>query len=85
MNLNLIHYYILLLKMKYLVIVESPSKCKKIEKYLNDNDDLNIYEVVATMGHINELKSLENIDIKDICTLIHNKLKTNNKIPFVIT
>ena len=50
--------------MKYLVIVESPSKCKKIEKYLNDNDDLNIYEVVATMGHINELKSLENIDIK---------------------
>ena len=26
--------------MKYLVIVESPSKCKKIEKYLNDNDIL---------------------------------------------
>ena len=51
--------------MKYLVIVESPSKCKKIEKYLNDNDDLNIYEVMATMGHINELKSLENIDIKN--------------------
>ena len=49
--------------MKYLVIVESPSKCKKIEKYLNDNDDLNIYEVMATMGHINELKSVENIDI----------------------
>ena len=49
--------------MKYLVIVESPSKCKKIEKYLNDNDDLNIYQVVATIGHITELKSLKNIDI----------------------
>ena len=51
--------------MKYLVIVESPSKCQKIAKYLNDNDDINIYEVVATMGHITELKSLENIDIKN--------------------
>jgi DNA topoisomerase-1 len=51
--------------MKYLVLVESPSKCKKIEKYLNDNDDLNIYEVMATMGHITELKSLENIDINN--------------------
>jgi DNA topoisomerase-1 len=48
--------------MKYLVIVESPSKCKKIEKYLNDND-ANIYEVVATMGHITEVKSLKNIDM----------------------
>jgi len=51
--------------MKYLVIVESPSKCKKIEKYLNDNDILNIYEVVATMGHITELNSLKNINIED--------------------
>ena len=49
--------------MKYLVIVESPSKCKKIEKYLNDNDDLNMFEVIATMGHIMELKSLKNIDM----------------------
>lgn len=52
----------MLLYMKYLVIVESPSKCKKIEKYLNDNDDFHIYEVVATMGHFRELKSLKNID-----------------------
>jgi DNA topoisomerase-1 len=51
--------------MKYLIIVESPSKCNKIQKYLNDNDDFNIYEVVATMGHITELKSLENIDIEN--------------------
>jgi len=51
--------------MKYLVIVESPSKCKKIAGFLNDNDDLNIYEVVATMGHITELNSLENVDINN--------------------
>jgi DNA topoisomerase-1 len=51
--------------MKYLVIVESPSKCKKIEKYLNDNEDFNIFEVVATMGHITELKTLKNIDIQN--------------------
>ena len=51
--------------MKYLVIVESPSKCKKIEQYLNEFDHLNIYEVVATMGHITELTSLQNIDINN--------------------
>jgi len=69
--------------MKYLVIVESPSKCKKIEKYLNDNDDLNIYEVVATMGHITELKSLKNIDIENFeCTyeLIEAKKKNTEII-----
>jgi len=51
--------------MKYLVVVESPSKCKTIQKYLNDNDDLNIYEVVATMGHITELPSLKNINAEN--------------------
>ena len=65
--------------MKYLVIVESPAKCKKIEKYLNDNDDTNIYEVVATMGHITELKTLKNIDIENNFTckydLIEAKIK----------
>ena len=66
--------------MKYLVIVESPSKCKKIEKYLNDNDDLNIYEVVSTMGHITELKSLKNIDIENNfkCTYELIETKKNN-------
>jgi hypothetical protein len=51
--------------MKYLVIVESPSKCKKIEKYLNDKNDLHIYEVVATMGHITALPSLKHIDFEN--------------------
>ena len=58
--------------MKYLVIVESPSKCKKIEKYLNDNDILNIYEVVATMGHITELNSLKNINIENNFNCIYD-------------
>jgi DNA topoisomerase-1 len=51
--------------MRILLIVESPSKCKKIEKYLNDNSDFDIYEVVATMGHITELKTLKNIDVSN--------------------
>jgi len=51
--------------MKYLVIVESPSKCKKIEKYLNEIDTTNTYEVMSCMGHIRELNSLKNIDIEN--------------------
>lgn len=41
-----------------LVLVESPSKCKKIEKYLGPG-----YKVVATFGHLMKLNSLENIEI----------------------
>jgi DNA topoisomerase-1 len=41
-----------------LVIVESPSKCRKIEKYLGPG-----YKVIATYGHIVKLNSLENIEI----------------------
>jgi len=65
--------------MKYLVIVESPSKCKKIEKILNENDDLNIYEVVATMGHINELKSLKSIDIQNHFTCNYEPIEAKRK------
>jgi len=65
--------------MKYLVIVESPSKCKKIEKYLNDNDILNIYEVVATMGHITELKSLKNIHFEDNFNCIYDTSDSKKK------
>ena len=70
--------------MKYLVLVESPAKCSKIEKYLNNNDDLNIYEVMATMGHITELKSLKNINIENnfSCSyeLINSKKKNTDLI-----
>ncbi len=43
---------------KYLVIVESPSKCGKIETYLGQN-----YKCIASKGHIRELTGLKNIDI----------------------
>jgi DNA topoisomerase-1 len=49
--------------MKFLVVVESPSKCQKIASYLNEWDPNNTYDVVATMGHITELNSLSAIDI----------------------
>jgi DNA topoisomerase-1 len=42
--------------MRHLVIVESPSKCKTIEKYLG-----NEYRVIATCGHFRGLHKLEQI------------------------
>ena len=44
----------------YLVIVESPSKCGKIESYLGTE-----YKCIASKGHIRELLGLKNIDIKN--------------------
>jgi len=47
-----------------LVIVESPSKCKKIESYLNDNTSSSVnYKCIASYGHIRELPGLEAINI----------------------
>lgn len=43
-----------------LVIVESPAKCKKIEDYLGPG-----YKCIASYGHIRELQSLDDIDIKN--------------------
>lgn len=43
--------------MRHLVIVESPSKCKTIEKYLGDE-----YRVIATCGHFRGLHKLEQIN-----------------------
>ena len=42
--------------MKTLVIVESPSKCKKIEQYLGSG-----YKVIASFGHFTKLDSLDQI------------------------
>ena len=44
---------------KYLVIVESPSKCNKIEHYLGHD-----YKCIASKGHIREIVGLKNIDTK---------------------
>ena len=44
---------------KTLVIVESPAKCKKIEEYLGSN-----YSCMASFGHIRELSSLQQINVK---------------------
>ena len=41
---------------KTLIIVESPSKCKKIEQYLGSN-----YKVIASCGHFTKLDSLDQI------------------------
>ena len=43
-----------------LVIVESPSKCKKIEEYLGAD-----YKCIASFGHITELDGLESIDLNN--------------------
>lgn len=45
---------------KYLVIVESPSKCASIEKYLGEE-----YHCIASKGHITNIKSLKSIDVKN--------------------
>lgn len=41
--------------MKYLIIVESPSKCKKIENYLNELFPEHKFIVKASVGHIMKL------------------------------
>lgn len=43
----------------YLVIVESPSKCKKIEEYLSSS-----YRCISSKGHFREIGGLKNIDTK---------------------
>jgi DNA topoisomerase-1 len=56
---------------KKLVIVESPTKCKKIETFLGSG-----YKVMATCGHLRELKSLEQINfINPIYSIIDRKRK----------
>jgi len=46
-------------KYKYLIIVESPSKCKKIEGYLGTD-----YCCIASKGHLRHIEGLKSIDTK---------------------
>ena len=45
---------------KKLVIVESPAKCKKIEKFLGLN-----FKCIGSFGHLTELNKLEQINFQD--------------------
>ncbi len=45
---------------KYLVIVESPSKCSKIEEYLGSE-----YQCIASRGHFRTIEGLTSINTKD--------------------
>ena len=48
------------LNAKYLIIVESPSKCSKIEGFLGDE-----YCCIASKGHIRTIEGLKSIDTKN--------------------
>lgn len=57
---------------KYLVIVESPSKVKAIGNFLGNN-----YEIIASNGHICNIKGLKDIDMKTFET--HYSMVESNK------
>ena len=67
-----------------LLIVESPAKCGKIEKYLGSG-----YKCLASFGHICELNGLENIDLdnnfKPKFTLMNSKRQQVSKLRTAIT
>ena len=44
----------------WLIVVESPSKCKKIEEYLGPD-----YKCIATLGHLQYIEGLNAIELKD--------------------
>ena len=54
------------------VIVESPSKCKRIESYLGED-----YKVIATCGHFRKVNTLEQIDFSTFKIKYEN---TNKKV-----
>lgn len=53
---NVLSFYSRMNGQKTLIIVESPSKCKKIESYLGSS-----YKVIASCGHFTKLDSLDQI------------------------
>ena len=63
---------------KTLVLVESPTKCKKIEEYLGCG-----YKVVATCGHLRELTSLTQINMKTFHVTYSNIEKKKHQIQMI--
>ncbi len=62
--------------MSKLVIVESPSKAKTIQKYLGNG-----YEVIASMGHVRDLpKARLSVDVKDNFTPKYSIIKGKEKL-----
>ena len=49
--------------MKYLLIVESPSKCKKIEGYLKSAFPMHSFKCISTVGHFMTLSKRNGVDI----------------------
>lgn len=67
----------------WLVIVESPSKCKKIEEYLGGQ-----YQCIASKGHIRTIDGLKSIDVKNqfqpTFTIIDEKREHVNTMSAII-
>ena len=74
---------------KYLVIVESPAKCKSIENHLGKNN----YKVIASCGHFTKLDSLDQIqfdtfeinykvDNTKVLKTIKNEIKKSKEVIF---
>ena len=68
--------------MKHLVIVESPAKCKTLEKYLGRD-----YKVLASFGHVRDLPSKNgsvdpdnNFDIKYVVDTDAKKISKQLKM-----
>jgi DNA topoisomerase-1 len=59
---------------KYLVIVESPSKCSSIEKYLGED-----YQCIASCGHIKTIKSLKSINSKNNFETTYDVIETKKQ------
>lgn len=78
---------------KWLVIVESPSKCGKIEEYLStlDGDPLygGGYQCIASRGHIRTIDGLKSINTKTdfapTFTLIDGKSRHVNEMREIIS
>jgi len=55
---------------KYLVIVESPSKCKKIEEFLGSH-----YKCIASKGHIRHIEHLKSIDVNGDFSIVFSVIE----------
>jgi DNA topoisomerase-1 len=59
---------------KYLLIVESPSKCRKIEEFLGSE-----YRCIASMGHLREIKSLADINANKNYEVTYSNIKDKDE------